>query len=165
MKNPFFTLSILVFLLGMFACGSGKTDVKEEELNTLLSEINATHDQLMPETHGTALKLSDSLKTFLDKVKPTRADSIKKVMATLDSATKNMDVLMEKMMRYNEMTEKKELSTEEKMTYLRAEKEIVINMKRQLTTGTQQTNQLFNLLNNPPSPQPNLIPNRGLIKD
>jgi hypothetical protein len=154
-KNQRYLLFLLSLTIFFPACGGKKTDVRAEELATLKTEVFAVHDQIMPETMNTIPQLKDSLNSYISKVKPTRADSARKMIARLDSADQSMNAWMK---QYDgEMLEKKDMSLDEKMAYMQKQKEMIVKVRKLATEGIQEANQLLMVMKMPATPNHTLL--------
>ncbi len=138
LKKYSILISLLVIFL--FSCSDNNEEsIKKEELELLKTEVFSIHDQVLPDLLLTLPASKDSLTAYIPKVSHTRADSLKKSFAKLDSVQINMTKWM-KEYDLKKMGEKGSL--DERISYVRDQKEKLIKVKMQMADGINIANNL-----------------------
>lgn len=141
MLNKYLSLLLLIFVLSFsYSCSDkDEENIKKEEFEILKTEVFSIHDQLMPDLLVSLPAAKDSLNVYIPKVSRTRADSLKKSFARLDSAQINMAKWMK---GYDQKKINNIGSIDDKITFIREEKEKLLKVKTLLSEGINNSNNL-----------------------
>ena len=135
-----YSLLIPLLVVFLFSCSDNNEEsIKKEELELLKTEVFSIHDQVLPDLLITLPASKDSLTAYIPKVSRTRADSLKKSFAKLDSVQLNMTKWMK---QYDSKKIEEKGSLDERISYVRDQKEKLIKVKTQMAEGINTANNL-----------------------